>query len=90
MTKFRKKPIVIEAVQFLGPAHIPKDGPIPDGTPSGVAWQHFGSHGRRFPIIETLDGVMDVRVGDWIITGASLGERYPCKPGIFAANYEPL
>jgi hypothetical protein len=38
--------------------------------------------------IETLEGTMRAEVGDWIITGVK-GERYPCKPDIFAATYEP-
>ena len=39
--------------------------------------------------IETLEGVMHAEPGDWIITGIK-GERYPCKPDIFAATYELL
>lgn len=37
--------------------------------------------------IETLEGTMVAEPGDWIITGIN-GERYPCKPDIFAATYE--
>jgi len=39
--------------------------------------------------IPTLEGTMTARVGDWIITGVK-GERYPCKPDIFEATYEPV
>lgn len=39
--------------------------------------------------IETLEGVMTANPGDWIITGVK-GERYPCKPDIFEATYEPI
>lgn len=39
--------------------------------------------------IETLEGTMLAQPGDWIITGVK-GERYPCKPDIFAATYEPV
>lgn len=39
--------------------------------------------------IETLEGTMRADVGDWIITGVK-GERYPCKPDIFAATYEAV
>jgi hypothetical protein len=38
--------------------------------------------------IDTLEGGHIVCPGDWIITGVQ-GERYPCKPGIFEATYEP-
>jgi hypothetical protein len=39
-------------------------------------------------LIPTLEGTMRAEIGDWIITGVK-GERYPCKPDIFAATYEP-
>lgn len=39
--------------------------------------------------IETLEGGHIVCPGDWIITGVH-GERYPCKPAIFATTYEPV
>ena len=38
--------------------------------------------------IQTLEGEMTASPGDWIITGVK-GERYPCKPDIFTATYEP-
>ena len=41
------------------------------------------------PIIETLEGDMLVSPGDWVITGVK-GEKYPCKPDIFEASYEPV
>lgn len=37
--------------------------------------------------IETLEGTMHADPGDWIITGVK-GERYPCKPDIFAQTYD--
>jgi hypothetical protein len=43
----------------------------------------------RYEDIETLEGTMRAAPGDWIITGVQ-GERYPCKPDIFAATYEPV
>lgn len=39
--------------------------------------------------IVTLEGTMVADVGDWIITGVK-GEKYPCKPDIFAATYEAV
>lgn len=38
--------------------------------------------------IDTLEGTMHARAGDWIIRGVQ-GEHYPCKPDIFDATYEP-
>lgn len=60
MSKFRKRPVVIEAEQATVITYI-----------------------------ETLEGTMRAEIGDWIITGVK-GERYPCKPDIFAATYEPV
>jgi hypothetical protein len=62
MPKFRKKPVVIEAVRHEGPEPL---------------------------LIETLEGNLTAQPGDWIITGVK-GERYPCKPDIFEATYEPV
>ena len=73
MPKYRKRPVVIEAVQwFPGVVHPALEFSAPMG--------HF---------IETLEGRMKVRDGDWIITGVK-GEHYPCKPDIFEATYEPV
>jgi len=85
MAQFRKKPVVIDAVQY-GPATcadlcaslgIPHH--VYEGEPCGVG---------QLPI-PTLEGTMLANPGDWIITGVK-GERYPCKPDIFAATYEPV
>lgn len=94
MMKFRKKPVIIEAVQFTG---LP--GPLPDGVRQEEArWgggaEYQGFFNKKYgPIykfyIDTLEGPMEVRVGDWIITGVK-GERYPCKPDIFEMTYEPV
>ena len=45
-------------------------------------------HSRNVPAIKTLEGYHVVSPGDWIATG-SQGERWPIKPDIFAATYEP-
>jgi hypothetical protein len=87
MTQFRKKPVVIEATQWL------KDGDHPNVVelPSKV----FNTIDDRMPLmnaytlrwIGTLEGGHIVSPGDWIITGVQ-GEQYPCKPDIFEATYE--
>lgn len=48
------------------------------------AEQHLGPEPLK---IDTLEGTMTANPGDWVITGVK-GERYPCKPDIFAATYE--
>ena len=76
--KFRKKPVVIEAVQYDGTLQSLEAFNIPSVS------QYLGSDTAQ---IETLEGVMTARVGDWIIKGVK-GEFYPCKPDIFEATYE--
>lgn len=39
--------------------------------------------------IETLEGVMTGKVGDWLITGVN-GEKYPCRNDIFLKTYDPV
>lgn len=73
MAKYRKKPVVIEAVQWF------KMGDHP-----GV-YEHESAGGLGE--IWTLEGEMTVAPGDWIITGVK-GEQYPCKPDIFEMTYE--
>ena len=84
MTKYRKKPAVIEATQWfkIGDHESVKPHYSPHacavcGEPLGV------SHGW----IDTLEGGHIVCPGDWIITGVK-GEHYPCKPDIFEMTYE--
>ena len=84
--RFRKKPVVIEAVRWTGEtlAAVAKfTGPDyviqlrnPRNRPTGAL------------LIATLEGDMRADKGDWIIKGIK-GEFYPCKPDIFAATYEP-
>lgn len=75
--RFRKKPVVIEAVQFT-PLTIAECEEFVGGDMGGTAAD---------PVIATLEGAMHVSLGDWIIRGVQ-GEFYPCKPDIFAATYE--
>lgn len=98
--KYRKKPVVIEAVklgwdtwsEMCDHAGI---GKLVDGKPEGCyvdALGHALPEGRTSGTIglqiPTLEGVMLGREGDYIIKGVK-GELYPCKPDIFDATYEP-
>jgi hypothetical protein len=81
--KFRKKPIVIEAVQFTGKncyEVLAFMGRQCDIVPEVSPTDH--------PVIHTLEGKMYTSPGDWVIKGVK-GEFYPCKPDIFEATYEP-
>ena len=80
MPMFRKKPVVIEAVQYLGDTtELPYE--------MGVTITHSLKGGSCF--LHTLEGEMECQVADWIIKGVK-GELYPCKPDIFAMTYEPV
>ena len=83
MPKFRKKPVVIEAVQLTADV-FEVDHPS-DLHLTGVIYDPV----NRCAEIRTLEGVMRADLGDWIITGVK-GERYPCKPDIFVATYESV
>lgn len=80
MPFFRKKPVTIEARQFLIPG---VNRELADWCGGDLGTDAMG------PLIEieTLEGQMLARPGDWIIRGVK-GEFYPCKPDIFAATYE--
>ena len=93
MGMFRKKPVVIEAVQ------VPLNSKTDENM---VAWGKLAAWLQMnwcvFHVVDvapsgqgvdvmTLEGTMLARPGDWIIRGVK-GEFYPCKPEIFAETYE--
>lgn len=103
-TRFRKKPVEVEAHQWF------ENGDHPDDHPEGrnpdwegevvryfrhpeISGSQVCSKCRRtmheHGWIDTLEDGHNVCPGDWIITGVQ-GERYPCKPDIFAATYDPV
>lgn len=97
MTKYRKKPIVIHAMQLRWDnwsklcdfVHI---GRLADGEPEGTMKDIDGNPLPNSEVglfIPTLEGVMLARENDWIIKGVE-GELYPCKPGVFRKTYEPV
>ncbi len=97
MAKFRKKPVVIEAIQLKKNHHsIQEVEEFIEGHPlrleSAIAQDKFDdycatriSDGGR--TINTLEGQMKANFDDWIIKGVN-GEFYPCKPDIFEKTYE--
>jgi hypothetical protein len=83
--KFRKKPVVIEAVQFRGGEQSHEMDQLTGGVASGrIRYPEDGTM-----LVDTLEGTMIARSGDWIIKGVA-GELYPCRPDIFAATYEAV
>ena len=95
--KYRKKPVVIEAMQW--------DGTQEGATPI-IDWVRAGGGKARWVdsaseivdtrwvevpahiAVDTLEGTMRVAPSNWVIRGVQ-GEHYPCKPDIFATTYEP-
>ena len=88
MPRFRKKPVEVSAEVFAPnpEQHSFEQKPWPDGVYEA---RRVGSGSKPFYHIETLEGVHVVSPGDVVITGIK-GEKYPCKPDIFAASYDPL
>lgn len=83
MGLYRKKPVVIEAFQWTGDADQIDDPVwIVEAIKTGKV-----IIGQGIFQIETLEGVMEAKPGDWIIKGVQ-GGIYPCKPDIFEATYE--
>ena len=76
--KYRKKPIIIDAIQWF------KMSDHPQVTPFETELQGYG---QGYGWIKTLEGGYIVTPGDWIIEGVK-GEFYPCKPDIFKKTYE--
>lgn len=84
---YRKKPVVIEAEQFIPD----KNNPNPHYPPGMKPWpDENGAQPRdmSWGYVDTLEGRVHVQAYDWIIKGIK-GEYYPCKPDIFTETYEP-
>lgn len=77
---YRKKPVVIEAVQWTG-NNIDEIGDFMGHSATMTLNDSF--------VIPTLEGDMYAAEGDWIIKGVK-GEFYPCKPDIFKMTYESV
>lgn len=89
MTRYCKRPIVIEAFKFY-------EDPMPDWFLDKVTTNEvmlFNCDYNRYSIddafchIHTLEGIMTGNGGDFIIRGVN-GEIYPCKPDIFEKTYK--
>ena len=84
--KYRKRPVVVEAVQYInttdGVADVLRFVQLPLEPPDAIVGL-FNDH----LTIRTLEGTMRANPLDWIICGVK-GEYYPCKPYICDATYE--
>lgn len=100
MPKFRKKPVVIEAILYdekasrfgwmheITDAHPWLEDAYDNGTLDNVGTKTPDGIKDHHLTITTLEGVMRADPGDWIIRGVK--GIYPCKPDIFAATYDPV
>lgn len=86
MSKYRKKPVVIKAIQWLGDnwEEVTEELGL-----EVVGQDLIGLSDNTKLSIPTLEGVMEASVGDYIIRGVQ-GEFYPCKPDIFETTYEKV
>jgi hypothetical protein len=86
MARFRKKPVEIEARQWIDGNGFRIVSWIESG---GVSARLDRSGPTSYIVIATLEGDMRADHNDWIIQGVK-GEFYPCKPDIFEATYEAV
>ena len=84
--KYRKKPVVIEAMQLTDTNVLTVMNFI-GGV--GIVVVGYGYNDEPFIKIRTLEGEMLAAIGDYIIRGVK-GEFYPCKPDIFEMTYESV
>ena len=98
IVKYRKRPVVIDAVQLCWAnwnevCEIFTDI-VTEQNPARSVSTYSDMCGEDGPeyielSIPTLEGVHTARHGDWLIRGIK-GEVYPCKPDIFASTYEAV
>ncbi|SDI15235.1 hypothetical protein SAMN05192534_12341 [Alteribacillus persepolensis] len=84
--RYRKKPVEVKAIQFWDDPGIIKS--ISDFLGKDIVVD-YKNPTKPVLDIETLEGVMTAKVGDYIIRGVN-GEFYPCKPDIFEKTYEKV
>lgn len=83
--KYRKKPVIIEAIQFED--NSDRIIEIHEFMGGDTIRVNYEDKDNPYLKIETLEGIMKASVGDYIIKGVN-GEFYPCKPDIFEKTYE--
>lgn len=83
--KYRKKPVIIEAIQFED--NSDRIIEIHEFMGGDTIRVNYEDKDNPYLKIETLEGIMKASVGDYIIKGVD-GEFYPCKPDIFEKTYE--
>lgn len=86
MAKYRKRPVVVEAMQFVGDSD--SYNKIREFAKGKIdLWEGRPINPKSLIMVRTLEGNMIASCGDYIIKGVN-GEFYPCKPNIFEKTYE--
>ena len=85
MAQYRKKPVVIEAIQFNGKNAEEIEQWSNNNVKRGLVSEDTLT--KVYLEIETLEGTMTAQLNDYIIKGVN-GEFYPCKPDIFEKTYD--
>ena len=85
MAKYRKKPVVIEAIQLTDESIVE----IINWTTEYISIEINTDENNNIVgvIIPTLEGAMKASMNDYIIKGIQ-GEFYPCKPDVFEKTYD--
>ena len=87
--KYRKKSVVVEAMQFDAEEWIYRRKeafPMVESLPV-ISGSTLGAYFRYQPVIRTLEGDMAVSHDDYIVKGVQ-GEFYLCKPDVFESTYD--
>lgn len=82
--KYKKKPVVIDAIQFTGNNNDDIIEFLGDDRQK-ITW----SWDKKVILIPTLEGVVGCSLGNWIIRGVN-GELYPCRDDIFRKTYDAI
>lgn len=85
MTKFRKKPVEVDAWLYRDSGDF---SGRPDWFGDAAQAGKIIFHGTHIGVV-TDEGEMIAKPGDWIIRGVE-GEIYPCRASVFAKTYEPV
>lgn len=85
--KYRKKPVVIEALQFVDT--VDRIAELSEFIDNQDVVVNYENPNKSVLKLETLEGAMTASEGDYIIKGVN-GEFYPCKPDIFEKTYEAV
>ena len=89
MQKYRKLPVVIDAIQLSVENHHVVANLIAEAGYTVRHWSRPPTRAVSGLVIETLEGDLEASYGDWIIKGIA-GEFYPCKSAIFDKTYEAV